>query len=112
MPPPDTYSRISLMEVNCPEWVQVQEEGLFLLLHCQPGAKLTRLVGEHGGRLKIALNAPAVDNKANEVLLAWLAQRLGLPRRQLQILSGQTSRLKKVMVQGLDVKTVISVLNQ
>lgn len=101
-----------LMEVNCPQWVQPQENGVFLLLHCQPGAKLTRLVGEHGGRLKIALNAPAVDNKANEELVAWLGDRLGVPRRQLQIVAGQTSRQKKVMVLGLDVKTVISVLNQ
>ncbi len=100
------------MEVNCPEWLQPQEKGLFLLLHCQPGAKLTRVVGEHGGRLKIALNAPAVDNKANEALVAWLGDRLGVPRRQVEIVAGQTSRQKKVLVQGLDVQNVINVLNQ
>lgn len=83
-----------------------------MLLHCQPGAKLTRVVGEHGGRLKIALNAPAVDNKANEALVAWLGDRLGVPRRQVEIVAGQTSRQKKVLVQGLDVQNVINVLNQ
>ena len=82
------------------------------MLHCQPGAKLTRVVGEHGGRLKIALNAPAVDNKANEALVAWLGDRLGVPRRQVEIVAGQTSRQKKVLVQGLDVQNVINVLNQ
>lgn len=112
MPNTDPCFRIPLMEVNYPQWVQPQEKAVFLLLHCQPGAKLTRLVGEHGGRLKIALKAPAVDNKANEELMTWLGDRLGVPRRQLQIVSGQTSRQKKVMVQSLDVKTVISVLNQ
>ena len=83
-----------------------------MLLHCQPGAKLTRVVGEHGGRLKIALNAPAVDNKANEALVAWLGDRLGVPRRQVEIVAGQTSRHKKVLVQGLEVQNVINVLNQ
>lgn len=83
-----------------------------MLIHCQPGAKVTRVMGEHGGRLKMALNAPAVDNKANEALLAWLSERLSVPRRQVEIVSGQTSRQKRVVVQGLDVQTLLRVLNQ
>lgn len=83
-----------------------------MLIHCQPGAKVTRVMGEHGGRLKMALNAPAVDNKANEALVAWLSERLSVPRRQVEIVSGQTSRQKRVVVQGLDVQTLLRVLNQ
>jgi len=83
-----------------------------LLIHCQPGAKVTRVMGEHGGRLKMALNAPAVDNKANEALVAWLSERLSVPRRQVEIVSGQTSRQKRVVVRGLDVQTLLRVLNQ
>ena len=83
-----------------------------MLIHCQPGAKVTRVMGEHGGRLKMALNAPAVDNKANEALLAWLSERLSVPRRQVEIVSGQTSRQKRVVVQGLDVQILLRVLNQ
>ena len=100
------------MEINCPAWIQSQDGALCVLIHCQPGAKRTRVVGEHGGRLKIALNAPAVDNKANEALVAWLAECLSIPRRQVEIVSGHTSRQKRVMIQGLDMQTVNGVLNQ
>jgi len=100
------------MEINCPAWIQSEGREVYLLIHCQPGAKHTRVVGEHGGRLKMALNAPAVDNKANEALVAWLAECLGVPRRQVEIVSGQTSRQKRVMLQGLEVQTVIRALNQ
>jgi uncharacterized protein (TIGR00251 family) len=83
-------------------WIGSHKDGVTLLLHCQPGAKVTRVVGEHGERLKISLNAPAVDNKANEVLIAWLSQRLALPRKQIELLSGQTSRQKRVLVRDVD----------
>lgn len=82
-------------------WLTEQATGLALLLHCQPGAKVSRVMGEHDGRLKIALNAPALENRANEVLVAWLAQRLSVPRRQVQLVSGQTSRKKRVLVEGV-----------
>jgi len=81
-------------------WMTEHKEGVALLLHCQPGAKVSRVVGEHGERLKISLHAPAVDNKANEVLIAFLADRLSLPRKQVELLSGQTSRQKRVMIYG------------
>ena len=100
------------MEVNPTGWVQPLSDGVSLLLHCQPGARVTRIVGEHGGRLKIALHAPAVDNKANEALVAWLAECFGVPRRQLEIVSGHTSRQKKVVIQGVDLQSVIRVLKQ
>ena len=86
-------------------WVTEQANGVALLLHCQPGAKVSRVMGEHDGRLKIALNAPALENRANEVLVAWLAQRLSVPRRQVQLVSGQTSRKKRVLVEGVNLQS-------
>ena len=82
-------------------WLTQQSGAVALLLHCQPGAKVSRIVGEHGGRLKIALNAPPVENRANEVLVAWLSERLKVSRRQVQLVSGQTSRKKRVLVEGV-----------
>ena len=73
---------------------------MVLSLHCQPGAKVSRVVGLHDERLKLQLNAPPLENRANEALVAWLATRLGLPRKQIEILSGQTSRQKRVLVRG------------
>ncbi len=81
-------------------WITAVSDGMVLSLHCQPGAKVSRVVGLHDERLKLQLNAPPLENRANEALVAWLATRLGLPRKQIEILSGQTSRQKRVLVRG------------
>ena len=89
------------------EWLESHKEGVALLLHCQPGAKVSRIVGEHDGRLKVSLNAPAVENKANEVLVSWLAEQLGIPKRQIELLSGQTGRKKRVLIRDMDQHAVL-----
>jgi hypothetical protein len=76
--------------------------GWLLELHVQPGAKTTAAVGEHGGRLKLKIAAPPVDNKANAHLLAWLAAQLGVPRSAVRLVRGETSRQKSVLVSGVD----------
>ena len=63
-----------------------------------PGAKRTELVGLHDGALRVRLAAPPVDGKANEVLLAWLADELDVPRRQLELVRGVASRRKRVVL--------------
>lgn len=83
-----------------PIWLQKTPTGLALNLHCQPGAKQTRVVGLHDGCLKISLKAPAIENKANELLLAWLSQQLKVPQKQIQFLSGQSSRKKRLEIWG------------
>ena len=71
---------------------------LILTLHIQPGAKKTEVCGLHGDALKIRLAAPPVDGKANAALLAFVADRLGLPKSAVSLKSGQTSRRKVVEV--------------
>jgi len=85
-------------------------DGVVLSLHCQPGAKASRAVGLHDERLKIQLQAPPLENRANEALVAWLAEQLGLPRRQIEILSGQASRQKRVLLRGASLVQVQSLL--
>ena len=79
-------------------WLRTHRQGMALTLHIQPGAKKTEIVGLHGDALKIRLAAPPVDGKANEALLGFLAERLGIPRASLSLKSGQTSRRKVVAV--------------
>jgi uncharacterized protein (TIGR00251 family) len=93
-----------------PSWLIPSNGGVDLLLHCQPGAKVSRVVGEHDGRLKLALNAPAIENRANDVLVAWLADRLSVPRRQVELVSGQTNRKKRVRLAGVTAQAVVAVL--
>ena len=64
------------------------------------------MVGLHDERLKIQLQAPPLENRANEALVAWLSEQLGVPRKQIEILTGQTSRQKRVLVQGATLEQV------
>ena len=83
------------------DWLRVAADGrLTLTLHIQPGAKTTEVAGEHGDALKIRLAAPPVDGKANAALLAFIAERLGVPKSAVTLKSGQASRRKVVEVEG------------
>ena len=85
-----------------PVWARRDGSDWLLELHVQPGARITAAVGEHGGRLKLKIAAPPVDNKANAHLLAWLAVQLGVPKSAVRLVRGETSRQKTVVVCGVD----------
>jgi uncharacterized protein (TIGR00251 family) len=94
-----------------PIWLKQTPNGITLNLHCQPGAKLTKVVGLHDSCLKISLQAPALENKANELLLAWLSKQLKIPQKQIQFISGQNSRIKRLEVWGpINVEQIIQAL--
>ena len=73
-----------------------------LILHIQPGAKRTEIVGQHGDALKIRLAAPPVDGKANAELIRFLAERLRVPRSAIELVSGESSRAKRLRVAGTE----------
>jgi len=75
---------------------------LVLRLHVQPRASRSELVGLHGDRLKLRLAAPPVEGRANEALVAFLAEALGLKRQQLELLRGLQGRDKDLLISGLD----------
>ncbi len=85
-----------------PVWARRDGDAWQLDLHVQPGARSTEAAGEHGGRLKLKIAAPPVDNKANAQLLAWLAARLGVPKASVTLVRGETSRQKTVAVRGVE----------
>lgn len=73
---------------------------MILDLHVQPGAKRSEFAGEHGGRIKLRLAAPAVDGKANEALIEFLAAYYRVPKRNVRIAAGLKSRQKRVVIEG------------
>jgi uncharacterized protein (TIGR00251 family) len=75
-------------------WLRRRETSATLTLHIQPGARKTEIAGPHGDALKIRLAAPPVDGKANAALIEFVAERLGLPKSAVRLVSGQTSRRK------------------
>jgi uncharacterized protein len=82
-------------------WLRIAGDDVVLTLHIQPGAKRTELAGIHGEALKIRLGAPPVDGKANDCLIAFLADRLRVPKSRVVLESGMTSRAKRVRVVGV-----------
>jgi hypothetical protein len=82
-------------------WLKDVPGAVELAVLVQPRASRTRVVGEHDGLLKIQLAAPPVDGEANAALLEFLAKRLGVPRRQVSLVSGDTARRKRIRVEGL-----------
>ncbi len=85
------------------DWLNRAADGSFVLnLHIQPGAKKTEIAGLHGEALKIRLAAPPVDGKANAALIAFLAKTCGVPKSAVALVSGDTSRTKRVRLTGVD----------
>lgn len=92
------------------DWIKAQNGGVLLTLHIQPGAKATEVAGIHGEALKIRLAAPPVDGKANAALLAFIAKTLKLPKNQVTLVSGETSRAKRVQVAAGNLEEIRSTL--
>ncbi len=78
--------------------LRASEAGCVLDLSVQPGAKRSAIDGLRDGALRLRLAAPPVDGQANSALLAWLAEQLHCPKRDLTLLRGQASRRKQVQV--------------
>lgn len=72
---------------------------LILNCHLQPNAKQTQWVGRHDQAIKIRLQAPAVEGKANQALIRFLADEFGVRKKQISIISGEISRQKRVKIQ-------------
>ncbi|MGA8743333.1 MAG: DUF167 domain-containing protein [Terracidiphilus sp.] len=88
--------------------------GVTLAVRAQPGAKKTAIIGVYGdgdaAQLKIAVQAPPVEGRANEALLAFLAGILGIPKRSVELASGELSRSKVFLIRGIGTDRVRAVL--
>jgi uncharacterized protein (TIGR00251 family) len=67
----------------------------------QPRASKDEIIGEIAGALKIRLQAPAVEDRANEALIEFLAQLLKTSKGAVRILSGERSRIKRLEIRGV-----------
>jgi uncharacterized protein (TIGR00251 family) len=88
------------------ELLQETEGGVILKVKVSPGAKRNQVKGVDAGALKVAVTAPPEKGKANEAVVELLADYFGLPRREVSILHGHTSRSKVVMLTGASIEDV------
>ena len=75
-----------------------------------PRSPRTRVDGMRGDAVLIRLNAPPVEGAANDALIEFLSKSLKLPRRNIQIVSGETSRDKRVAIAGIDEAAALQAL--
>ncbi len=91
-------SELSMAPFDPLPCLSVRGNGVLLQLSVMPNAKRTEVDGLHDGALRVRLAAPPIDGRANEALVAWLAKSLGVPKRDVEVLRGESSRRKQVAV--------------
>jgi uncharacterized protein (TIGR00251 family) len=86
-------------------------DGVTLEVRVVPRASRTEIAGLHDGALRVRLAAPPVDNAANDELVKFLAKTFSVAKSDVEIVSGQTSRSKRVHITGIARSEVEAVLN-
>jgi hypothetical protein len=84
---------------------------LIFTVRVVPRASKTELVGEHDGALKIRLAAPPVDGAANEELIKFLAKIFAVTKSEVEIISGQTAKVKQIRIQNTTKPKIAEVLS-
>ncbi len=86
--------------VDLPAFLSVQRAGVLLAVRLQPRASKNEICEPLGDELKIKVTAPPVDAAANQALIKLLAEKLGCSRGKVELVRGQTSRNKTVLLHG------------
>lgn len=85
--------------------------GVIVSIRTQPHSNKNRIIGEYGGRLKLAVTAVPEKGKANKAVIELLADALHICESSIHIISGESSRDKRLMIEGLTPETLKSLLN-
>ena len=91
-------------------WADDTPNGVRLTVKVTPRASRDGVCGVEEEWLRVRLQAPPVDGKANAALAAFLAKSLGVPKRDVEILHGDTARLKTLLVHGMTAAQAKSLL--
>jgi uncharacterized protein (TIGR00251 family) len=90
--------------------------GVTLAVRAQPGAKKTTIVGVYGegatAQLKIAVQAPPIEGRANAALITFLADKFGVAKSHVELVSGELSRSKVFLLKGVTEQTAKALLMQ
>ena len=96
--------------------LRVVAGGVTLAVRAQPGAKKTAIVGIYGegaaAQLKIAVQAPPIEGRANEALVHFLATTFGVPRSNVELVAGELSRSKVFLLRGVKEERVTSLIKE
>lgn len=91
--------------------LEAKSDGVLVPVTVQPGARRNGVVGFHDGSVKIAVNAAPERGKANQAVIEVLAEVLDIPRSNISLNSGPTSRKKTFLISGVTVEVIVSRLS-
>src|SRR5690348_16556959 len=92
--------------------IQSKDGTVIITVRVQPRASKDEIAGEMGGALKVRLQAPAVEDRANQALVEFLAQLLKTSRTAVRIQSGERSRTKRIEIRGVTRQQILALLVQ
>ena len=96
--------------MSTPAYLKAQGDGVLLSIKVQPRASKNEIGEALGAELKVKVTAPPVDSAANEAVLRLLADVLDCPRGAVQLIRGNTSRHKQILIQRMTVEAVAAKL--
>lgn len=106
---PVSYPAMSRPETSL---CSVTEDGIVLNLHIQPRASKNEICGLLDNALKIRLTSPPVDGAANKLCREFLADLFNVPKSAVEIVSGETSRHKRVRISSSDPDRLQRIINK
>ena len=92
--------------------IQKRSDAVILSVRVQTRASTDEVAGEMAGALKVRLQAPPVENRANDALIEFLAQLLKTPKSAVRILSGDRSRTKRIEIRGVTQQQIQALLSK
>jgi uncharacterized protein (TIGR00251 family) len=92
--------------------ISEREGAVISAVRVQPRASRDEVVGEMRGALKVRLQGPAIEDRANDALIEYLAMLLKRPKAAVRILGGERSRLKRIEISGVTRNDILDLLIQ
>ena len=93
------------------KWLIEAKDGCVITVKVTPRAAKAEFLGAESEWLRVRVKAPPVDGKANTALIALFADVLGLHKRSVSVVAGQTARLKRVRVDGVTADEVSKIMS-
>lgn len=87
-------------------WLRQHRDGVTIDLHVQPRASKNEIVGVQGEELKVRLTSPPVEGEANRLCVEFFAKRLGVAKSMVELVAGETSRHKRLLIRGGEAEEV------
>jgi hypothetical protein len=87
-------------------WLRQHRDGVTIDLHVQPRASKNEIVGVQGDELKVRLTSPPVEGEANRLCVEFIAKLLKVPKSTVELVAGEKSRHKRLLIRGGDAEDV------